>query len=133
MKFEQINKLMYQTDFNDLGDMGEVSVKGIRFFNEVFGELVREARCDWDTKKVTFFLRNQGTSVKEIEDRLRGTENSVKWNKTLYEFDELPEEVASQVLVEYLKSSTMYEMAVDDCRHMKFDEEGKTIRGYDEE
>ena len=56
-----------------------------------------------------------------------------KMSEKLYEFDELPEEVASKVLVEYLKSSTMYEMAVDDCRHLKFDEKGKILRGYDEE
>jgi len=51
----------------------------------------------------------------------------------LYEFDELLDDTQSDVIVEYLKSSTMYEVAIDDLRHMKFNANGKILRGYDEE
>lgn len=50
----------------------------------------------------------------------------------LYEFDELSDEKSEMAIVDYLKSDTMYEMAIDDLRHMKFDWEGNIIRGYDE-
>ena len=51
----------------------------------------------------------------------------------LLEFDDLSDEIAENVIVEYLKSSTMQEMAIDDLRHMKFNVNGLIKRGYDEE
>lgn len=49
-----------------------------------------------------------------------------------FEFDELSIETQDQCIIDYLQSSTMYEMTVDDLRHMTFDINGKIVKGYDE-
>ena len=49
-----------------------------------------------------------------------------------FEFDELYDVVQEQCIIDYLETSTMYEVAIDDLRHMKFGVNGNIVRGYDE-
>ena len=50
----------------------------------------------------------------------------------LFEFDELLEGTQDQCIQDYLKSPTLYEVAIDDLRHMKFGVNGNIVKGYDE-
>ena len=62
------------------------------------------------------------------------TGNTIKMEETLpeFEFDELLEGTQDQCIQDYLQSPIAMECAIDDLRHMKFNVNGKIVRGYDE-
>lgn len=78
-------------------------------------------------------LCNDGKTV-ECYDPTSCSQTIKTWKleEKLYEFDELDDEASETAIQEYLKSSTMYQEAIDDLRHMKFDLKGIKVRGYDE-
>ena len=79
MDFEQIDSITFTAYFEDFDDMAKVATKGISFFNNTFDVLVKEANCEWDTHKVTFILRSHSYSISNVENRMKGTGNSVEW------------------------------------------------------
>ena len=92
----------------------------IRAHSIILYDLLRLRLCH-DTKTVECYDSKCGKVVKTWE------------LNPLLEFDDLSDEIAGNVIVEYLESATMQEMAIDDLRHMKFNVNGLIKRGYDEE
>ena len=80
-------------------------------------------------KAVRLARENKQEAIYDLD-----TGNTITMEETLpeFEFDELHEPTQEQCIVDYLKSSTMYEVAIDDLRHMKFGVNGNIVRGYDE-
>lgn len=64
---------------------------------------------------------------------MRGDSGVIKEDCPLYEFDELTAPTQEQCIHNWMKTETAREMAIDDCRHMKFNANGAILRGYDEE
>ena len=58
---------------------------------------------------------------------------TIKTYTPMYEFDELQDDVQEKCIESELADVTARERAIQDLRHMKFDKEGKILRGYDEE
>ena len=63
---------------------------------------------------------------------MRGDNGVMKEDCQLFEFDELLKGTQEDCIHNWMKTETAREMAIDDCRHMKFNANGAILRGYDE-
>lgn len=84
MQFKQVSDTEFTTHFSNVSDMGENSSEGIRFFNQYYETLVKHISVNWDEKTITFVILDRDREIRDVEDRMRGTEHSILWTEKSY-------------------------------------------------